>query len=197
MDSDHLEDSSEALWVERFRSTGRGEHFECLYQACRRKVYGICRRLLRDGEEAQDVTHEAFLRAYQRFATLEGSNFSGWVCRIASNLCLNRIRDQKTRERVLEAASASEVTGDAPPVEDLVILEEEIQTARQILEDLRPEHRRVLLLRYVEGFTYPEIEALTGFEQDQLRSHLQNAKRNFRIRWEARRAVAGSTENGS
>ncbi len=196
MDHDRAEDSAEAQWVEQYKASGQGEHFERLYTRYRREVYGVCLRLLRDADAAQDATHETFLRAYRQFDSLQGNNFAGWVRRIATNLCLNRIRDEKTRRQLLESA-ASEQAAAAGLNRDQGMSQEEADRARRVLVGLRQEHRKVLLLRYVEGCSYPEIETLTGLDREQVRSFLQNAKRNFRKLWEEqlRSARGGRSES--
>ena len=58
------EEPGEAELVESFRSGGRNQHFEALYGLARRKVFGICLHLLRNADNAQDATHETFVKAY-------------------------------------------------------------------------------------------------------------------------------------
>ena len=76
---------SESQLVERFRQTGDSRHFETLYLRTRRSVYSRCLAILKDGESAEDQTHETFLRAYDQFSSLQGDNFSGWVYRWRSH----------------------------------------------------------------------------------------------------------------
>ena len=57
------------------------------------------------------------------------------------------------------------------------------QPIRRVLETLKQEQRSVLTLKYVQGYSYSEIEERTGYTYDQVRSYLQNARRNFQIRW--------------
>ena len=182
----HSESSPEAEWVELFRTTGRNEYFELLYKLCRKRVYGMCLRLLRQADEAEDMTHEVFLRAYEKFSTLKGNNFSSWVARIACNLCLNRIRNAITRRKLIEDSQPNTIKGDCFPTESEAIRAEQLRFAREIIDTLRPEHRKVLLLKHLEGFSYKEIEELTGYSGEQVRSHLQNARRNFQLRWQKR-----------
>ncbi len=188
------EESGEAELVESFRSTGENRHFEALYRTFRRKVFGVCFHLLRNVDAAQDATHEAFLRAYQQFSTFRGTSFSAWVSRIAANFCLNRIRQEATWERFLHRSEeAPEPETDA---ERGAILAEERGIAREVLRSLNPEQRKVLTLRYIDGCSHPEIESITGFDSEQVRSYLQNGRRNFRIRWLERVGPEGSETYG-
>ena len=186
-----IEEPSEAELVESFRATGDNRHFEALYRSARRKVFGVCLKFLRNADSAQDATHEAFVRAFERFPTLAGTNFSAWVSRIAANYCLNRIRQENTAARLQDAG---DIPGQ-PGAERAAIAAEESDIARSVLRSLNPEQRQVLLLRYLEEFSHEEIETMTGFDAGQVRSYLQNGRRNFRIRWLQRTGRGGERDD--
>lgn len=175
---------SEPELVEMFRSTGENRFFEGLYLLAGRKVFHVCLRFLHDYDSASDLTHEAFLRAYERFSLLQDCNFSAWACRIAANLCLNRIRDQKTRNDLLDLAfpRPTRASDSAGPSRGAT---EEIGAAREILDSLPLDQRRALLLKYVEGYSYREIAEMTGCDNGQVRSLLQSARRHFQLRWQS------------
>lgn len=194
---DPLQLHSEDELVDQFRATGENWYFEALYQAARRKVFSVCFRFLRDAASAEDVTHEAFLRAYERFRSLEGNNFSAWVCRIAANLCLNSIRDRRTRERLLDQAFVQNPADEPVTAETGAIHGEESGIALEVIESLAPEQKKVLLLRCVEGCSYSEIERITGYDSGQVRSYLQNARRNFQIRWQNKVGSAEGKQDGA
>ena len=195
---DPLQLHTEDELVDQFRATSENVYFEALYQAARRKVFSVCFRILRNAASAEDITHEAFLRAYERFRTLEGNNFSAWVCRIAANLCLNSIRDQRTRERLLLDQAFVQGPADEPvTAERGAIHGEESGIALEVIESLAPEQKKVLLLRCVEGCSYNEIERITGYDSGQVRSYLQNARRNFQIRWQNKVGSAEGKQDGA
>jgi RNA polymerase sigma-70 factor (ECF subfamily) len=61
-------------------------------------VYARCRRILRDGEAARDITQEVFIRCFDRRATIRpGRELLAWLYRVATNLCLNQLRNQKSQ----------------------------------------------------------------------------------------------------
>ena len=175
------EEPSEATLVESFRSSRDNCHFEALYRSVRRNVFGLCLKFLRNVEAAQDATHETFVRAYEQFSTFRGTNFSAWVMRIAANHCLNGIRQEATWERLVGQSGA--IVEPEFDGERAVILSQEVDIARDILRSLNPGQRKVLLLRYLDGYSHEEIQEITGYDGAQVRSHLQNGRRNFRIRW--------------
>ena len=189
------EEPREAELVEAYRASGNARHFEALYKLARRRVFGICLKYLRDADRAEDATHEVFLKAYEQFPALQGIHFTAWVSRIAANLCLNRIRDEANASRLLETAAP--VTATQADGERLAIQAEETRMAHEVLRTLNPEQRRMLVLRYLDGYSHEQIERLTGFDTGQVRSHLQNGRRNFRIRWLDRTAGRKGERHGS
>lgn len=174
------EQPSDAELVAAYREHGAGRHFEALYRRHRRRLFGLCLHYLGSPAAAEEAVHEAFVKAYEQFDTLRGDNFSAWIGRIATNLCLNRLRARRPQEPVNEALA--DESGAAP--ESMAIGAELAERARSVLKALRPEQRRALQLKYVEGCSYEEISHRTGQGYDQVRSHLQNGRRNFRRLWD-------------
>jgi RNA polymerase sigma-70 factor (ECF subfamily) len=182
---------SEAELVARFRRRGEGADFAALYRCSRRSVFAVCLHFLRDPAWAEDACHDAFVQAYERFSTLRGEQFAPWVRRIAGRHCLNLLRHRAVGRRL-----APEMAGEAvtPSGHAAVAARQELELAAQLIEALSPEQRRVFLLRHVEGLSYEEIAAATGHEIGSVRSYLQNARRNFRLRWEERVARGAGCE---
>jgi RNA polymerase sigma-70 factor (ECF subfamily) len=186
------DETDEAGLVEAFRATADSRHFAALYRLAWHRVFGRCLKLLRNAGDAEDATHETFLKAYEQFSWLRGTNFTAWVLTIASNLCLNRIRRERVWARVLERSAPE--TGAERGGEQAAIAAEEVEIARSILGSLSPEQRKVLLLRYLDECSHHEIESITGYDAEQVRSYLQNGRRNFRIRWSQRTGPRERTE---
>lgn len=178
-----LRELDEEQLVERFRSSGDNRFFEELYRRSRRRVFGVCLRILDDIQWAEDVCHDAFVRAYDRFTSFEGVYFSAWVRRIATNLALNGLRHRSVVERTSAEIWTSTASGSA---EERVVSAQQLDIAEDILERLEGHQRRVFLLRHLDDLSYEEIAAATGYSREQVRSYLQNARRNFRLEWERR-----------
>jgi RNA polymerase sigma-70 factor (ECF subfamily) len=125
--------------------------FRPLVEAYERAVFGLCRKLL-DGNdtEAEDMSQETFLRAYQRLGELKDhGRFGPWLYQIARSLCRDRVRSLLAERRAmkgrleLERLQAAGEAGGA-----------EIGT---VLDDLPEAERRVLELRYFEGLSYRDV----------------------------------------
>lgn len=173
------EELTVAELVERFRA-GDAAAFAELYRRLRRRVFGVALRVLDDVAAAEEVCHDAFLRAYERFDSLRGVEFAAWICRIASNLALNAVRHRAVAERARTDLGEPPA---APGAERRLISRQEVERAAAVLAALKREHREVLLLRHLDGLSHSQIASRTGYSAEQVRSYLQNARRNFAIRW--------------
>lgn len=176
--------ADEAVLVKRFRGERDGAAFDALYRRNRRMVYGTCLRYLRDREAAEDACHDVFLQAYQQFDSLRGDVFSPWVRRIAINHCLNRQRHAATRRRIEPTLVRDFDQGRADASHAAAAARDDLRIAAELVRGLSPKQRLVFLLRHVEQLAYDGIAEVTGLPFDEVRSALQNARRNFRLGWE-------------
>lgn len=158
--------------------------FEELY---RRHYIVVMRRLTRVcGNEAiaEELCQETFLRAAQRIGTVGDLRFRAWVTRIGTNLAIDHLRALKRAP-----ATPIEVIGDiAPPAGSSVHLDTEAhierrETARfvaQVLDQLNPRHRRVLILREIDGLDYRSIAERLGVSSSAVETLLFRARGRFR-----------------
>lgn len=134
---------------------GDTEAFRCLMEAHERAVFGLCRRLLYgNATEADDLTQETFLRAYENLERLEDkSRFAPWLYQIARSLC-------RDRRRRLEIESRAIVERGEALKRSLLFSGNEGDESENVpsaLDDLPQEERMALDLRYFQGLSYDEI----------------------------------------
>jgi RNA polymerase sigma-70 factor, ECF subfamily len=150
-------------------------------ELCRRygpMVFRRCRRLLRDDAEAMDASQDVFVRLVERRERLNGQYPSSLLFRIATNVCLNRLRDRARRpegHRVDESACSEEealvfriATAENPGA---------LSEARMMLDRLFGRHpessRTMAVLHFVDGMTLEEVAAATGFSVSGVRKRLR------------------------
>lgn len=130
-------------------------------------VYGVARRWSRGVEDAEDLTQEAFLRAYKALLGYSPGRISelhlrGWLARITLNLARNRARAVERRPATGDLAEMPEPVDDRALAPDQVAERRESREMwRRLLATLPPDQRAAVELRHVEGLSYPELaEAL-------------------------------------
>jgi RNA polymerase sigma-70 factor, ECF subfamily len=130
-------------------------------------------------DEADDVTQDAFLRAFHKLDTLRGDSFRPWLLRIAHNRALNVVAKRSpVLVDPLEEGQRLEGEERRPAQGPASSLEESERRARLAskLGQLRPVHRSVLVLRDLEGFSYEEIAEVTDSPLGSVKGRLHRAR---------------------
>ncbi len=149
---------------------------EDLYQRYGPMVVRRCRQLLRDEEQALDAAQDVFVRVLERRDKLKDDYPSSLLYRMATNLCLNRIRDTKRRGE----------TADEGIIEQIAHWEdtESGVMARSMLEKLfgveRESTRTMALLHYVDGMTLEQVANEVGMSVSGVRKRLRGLRANLR-----------------
>lgn len=155
---------------------GERAEFDQLVARHRPWVQSLCARLLRSPDRARDAAQEVFTRALEALDTLRDENFAGWLKAIAVNCCLNII-DREKRWAPIEDAGTPAAALPGP--ERQLLDAEALGQVRQVIARLPEKQRIVFCLKYIDGCSYRDIEQLTGFSGAEVKSFIQNARRNF------------------
>ena len=146
-------------------------------------VFNTAYRILGDHDSAADATQTSFVRAYRSLRTFRrSSSFTTWLYRIVSNVCLDIVRRQKRQAQSLTLASEDEqfAERDVPDERnqpEQTALEGELQKAvHRALGRLRMEHRTVLVLYDLAGFSYEEIAEMLKLPLGTVKSRLNRAR---------------------
>ena len=163
-------------------TSGQKDLFRLLVRRYSRPVYGMGMSFFRNAEDASDFVQEVFLKVYRSLPRFEGrSRFSTWLYKIAYNTAVNGV----TRRREVQADfhSLAELAGG--PVDGDTPERQAIRGAARdaVLASLRelPERYRVCVdLSFFYDCSYREIEAITGFPVNTVKSHVFRAKKLLR-----------------
>ncbi len=171
---------------------GNKQAFRTLVELHQRKVFAVALSMVRDENDATEISQEAFFRVYRSLDQFKGSSsFFTWIYRIVFNLCIDHLRRVGRREAefvdgrddYLEAADASQ----SPLLANLegsdpfrVARRREIgQRLREALEALPPYHQGVILMREWEGMSYEEMAQAMGVSTGTIMSRLFHARRKL------------------
>jgi len=162
---------------------GRDEAFQELVHRHRPGVARLVARITRRPEWVDDLTQESFISAYQNLAKFEArASFRTWIYRIAVNLSLRELQKEQARERMRLAYFEETALPDSLIVPwsatgERLILSRETQTlVRKALDQLAPEHAIVLVLRYLEELSSPQIAEVLQIPAGTVRSRLYHAR---------------------
>ena len=153
------------------------------------RLLGFAAWMLADRTEAEDVTQEAMLRLWRMAPDWRqgGTGVSTWLYRVASNLCLDRLR--KSRPRGLEEVAEPE---DAAPGAVARLIEaDRMQALDRALAALPDRQRQAVVLRHIEGLTNPEIAAVMDIGVEAVESLVARGKKGLTALLSERRAELG------
>ena len=166
---------------------GDANAFEHLVHAYEKTVYNLALRTLGNREDAEDVTQEAFLKAYRSLDSFRGdSKFSVWLYRIVSNLCLDLLRSRQRKP--VQSLTVEDDDGEIGELEisdehfspekllDRKLTRESVQRGLAALPD---DARQILLLRELQGMSYEEIGQALGLEPGTVKSRIFRARKRL------------------
>jgi RNA polymerase sigma-70 factor (ECF subfamily) len=154
------EDTDQAL-VRGFKAGDEGA-FNELVRRYQGRVYGLACRMVRDPSDAEDISQEVFVKAYQGLRGFrEDSAVYTWLYRITANLCVNHLRRKKIRESLSYEAIAGWLAGRGAGPDREMARGEVGAAVEEAVARLPPRQRTVFILRQYEGLSHEEIaEAL-------------------------------------
>ena len=162
----------------RLATAGDLSAFEELVELHRDVVVRVAARIV-GSQDAEDVSQDAFLRAFHRLGHFRGdAPFQSWLLRITHNAALDHHARRRADPVDPETFDESEETSQRPPAERLEV-RERIERLERKLRGLTPQHRAVLVLRDAEGLSYEEIAEITSTPLGSVKGRLSRARREF------------------
>jgi RNA polymerase sigma-70 factor (ECF subfamily) len=171
---------SDAELVQQYQQTGDLAVLGDLYNRYMELVYGVCLKYLKDPENAQDAVMAIFEELITKLKRHEVENFKSWLYTLAKNHCLMRLRSEKGKGTVKMADELMQ-SEENLHLQDVLDKEEHFQRLEYCMGQLNADQRKVIDLFYLQGKCYHEISIQTGLEWKNVRSYIQNGRRNLKI----------------
>ncbi len=147
-------------------------------------VYRLCYLVMRNEQDAEDMTQETFVRAFQalpRYEIREGISFEAWLYRIAVNRCRSRMR-RKWYQVLPWPSPAPQITTELETQPDRLVMQDERRgEILAAINSLGNKHRLVVILRYYAGFSNEEIAQTLHIPSGTVRSRLHTARRRLKV----------------
>jgi RNA polymerase sigma factor (sigma-70 family) len=137
-----------------------------LMERYRDSIFHLCRKMVFNDDDADDLTIETFGKAFQRLKQYTPAfAFSTWLFKIASNHCIDFIRKKRIKALSLDKGIATEEGGniqftvkdEAPDPIETLEKKQRVEKMRLVVSELKPRYRRLVELRYFEEYSYDEI----------------------------------------
>jgi RNA polymerase sigma factor (sigma-70 family) len=151
-----------------------------LYQRYMELVYGVCLKYFKEPEVAKDSVMQVFEELVSKLKKHEVDNFRGWLHQVAKNHCLMQLRTPKNLKTV-EFKTDLVQSEENVHLNGILEKEENFKRLEYCIGTLINEQQQAIRLFYIEEKCYNEIVAITGLEWNQVRSFIQNGRRNLKI----------------
>jgi RNA polymerase sigma-70 factor (ECF subfamily) len=160
-----------------YRADGDNYWLGVLLQRYTALLLGVAMKYLKDRTKAEDAVQQVFIKVLTNFPAEAIHNFKGWLYILMRNHCLQQLRDKPL---VPADIAEIEAADDQQAKDALLAQETNLQLLEEALRELGPEQKQTIELFYLKKYSYEQIIKATGYTFMQVKSYIQNGKRNLR-----------------
>ncbi|RYY40953.1 MAG: sigma-70 family RNA polymerase sigma factor [Chitinophagaceae bacterium] len=165
--------------LEQFYASGDQQWLGHLLERYTLLLLGVCLKYLKDEQEARDAVQQVFLKVLTEAARFKIDFFKSWLYMVAKNHCLMKLRSQQGRR--MQDIDGHSFAAPEDGRDELLANEQTYRHLEWALAELGAEQRHCVTLFYLEKKSYQQVSEQTGYTPMQVKSHIQNGKRNLRI----------------
>ena len=167
--------------LSQFHEDHNNEWLGVLLQRYTLLLLGVSMKYLKNEEEAKDNVQQIFLKVIQELQKYKVEFFKSWLYMVAKNHCLMRLREKqgKITSEINERLSAK--AGEETDWVAITENEQALELMESSLTELNPEQRQCVTLFYLQKKSYQQVSDETGYSMLQVKSYIQNGKRNLRL----------------
>jgi RNA polymerase sigma factor (sigma-70 family) len=169
--------------IARYKATGDKGYVGKLFQRHKHLVVGACMKYLKHQEEAKDASMDIFEELLSKLLEHEVKNFKSWLYSLTRNHCLMKMRKHKGVSEVdVQSEKIENQFMESPGFEHLVdVKQDESQILLNAIAQLKDGQRECIRLFYLKELSYKEVSENTGLDLKQVKSNIQNGKRNLQL----------------
>ena len=174
----HIEDKE---LLENFYRDSNNQWLGILLQRYTLLLLGLCMKYLKNEEEAKDCVQQIFLKAITELQKYKVDYFKSWLYMVGKNHCLMKIRDSHGRHPVEITDNIAMQDDETDLRRQLYEKDNTLNTLHDSLHELNAEQKQCVTLFYLQKNSYQQIVEATGFNLLQVKSYIQNGKRNLKL----------------
>lgn len=167
--------------LSRYRQDHDREWVGILFYRYLHLLLGVCMKYLKNEEDAKDGVQQIFLKVLGDLHRHEIVYFKAWIYQVTKNYCLMQLRNPDLKKRLPLSEALADIEEKPPVKEDLLAADRLMDSMRSGLESLCKEQHTCVSMFYLHGKSYQEIVNITGYTLLQVKSYIQNGKRNLKI----------------
>ena len=160
--------------------------FTQLLESNRDRVYNHTLYCLRNPEDAQDVTQDAFVKLWRNYDDIAPGKAAGWLMKVAHNLCIDLIRHRRSQQNNFGFPDPSAMErlpagGSGPDLEYMLDLDQRQRALLDAMDTLGAETRSVMVMHYFQEMKLQEIAAVLGKTVSALKTQIHRARKSLRL----------------
>lgn len=174
--------------IVRYAQTGNKEIIGLLYQRYTHLLFALCFKFLGNEADAEDMVMQVFEKLFDLLKVQQVQHFKSWIYTLTRNECLMQLRHKKSTDKLkeenlkkLDAEIMENIPGEHPYSGNI---EHRIRNLPDAIVKLSTEQKMCIELFYLNEQSYLQIQQSTGFTYNEVKSHIQNAKRNLKLMME-------------
>ncbi len=180
-------DHTDADLINNFLENDDNVYIGELYNRYGHLVLGLCIKYLKNRDEAEDAVMTIFGQLLKDLKKHKVEYFKSWLYTYSKNFCLMQLRKKQTiLKKELDVKENEIFLMDYNNIEHLNEKEQQIELMQTALNELNKEQKECLELFYLNNKSYTEIVTITGYNNNEVKSHIQNGKRNLKLKMEAK-----------
>lgn len=179
----NLSGLSDEELIKKFLESGDKHFFGVLFQRYTHLVFGACMKYLKNKDESEDAVMDIFEKLMSELKSHEVHNFKGWLYTVSRNHCLMKIRKEKQMKMTHDSEKIDGLVVEMPaPMHLSNKMEKEIElnNLEHAMTRLSEEQRICVELFYLQQKCYTEVAAITKYSLNEVKSYIQNGKRNLK-----------------
>ncbi len=155
------------------------EEFNKLVERMRDKMFRLALRVVKNEEEAHDVVQDSFIKVWNKREKLaEIDNPDAYCMTIARNMGIDKLRARKMETSDID--NHFDIKSKTADPERTLVAKQELNNVMKVVNSLPENHRTVIQLRDIEGYTYKEISEMTGYSIEKVKVYLHRARTKLR-----------------
>jgi RNA polymerase sigma-70 factor (ECF subfamily) len=178
---DQYQHITDAELLEQFYKDHNNEWLGILLQRYTLLLLGVCMKYLKNEEEAKDSVQQVFLKVIQELHKYKVEYFKSWLYMVAKNHCLMKLREKQGKITMEISDRLTAKQEDETDLQSLIQNDHTLELMAASLKELNPEQQQCVTLFYLQKKSYQEVSNETGYNMLQVKSYIQNGKRNLKI----------------
>ena len=167
--------------IREYKSSRNNKYIGILFNRYGHLVFGVCLKYLKNTEDSKDAVSQIFEKLMNDLLRMEVKNFKSWIYMVSKNHCLMQLRKNKPGKEQDIQELENQISEDEN-LEKIELKDAQLDNLSEAIKELKEEQKQCVELFYLQEKSYDEVADITGYNLKQVKSYIQNGKRNLKIK---------------